>query len=102
MDAAMMDALSAAAEDLSARTDLRAVVLTGEGRSFCAGGDLGWMRAQMDAGRETRIAEAKRLAGMLMALDRLPVALIARVQGQALGGGAGLVSVADVAVAADH
>lgn len=100
MNAAMMSALAAAAADLAARPGVRAVVLTGEGASFCAGGDLGWMRAQTEADRATRMAEAHRLAEMLHVLDTLPLPLIARVQGPAYGGGVGLISVADVAVAA--
>ena len=100
MNAAMIAELAGAARALTARRDLRAVILAAEGRSFCAGGDLGWMREQMAADRATRMAEARRLAGMLGALDALPVPLVARVQGQAFGGGIGLISVSDVAVAA--
>ncbi|MFW5881805.1 MAG: enoyl-CoA hydratase-related protein, partial [Roseicyclus sp.] len=80
---------------------VRVVVLTGAGRSFSAGGDLGWMRAQMEADGETRAREARSLARMLGALDRMPRPLIGRVQGQAFGGGVGLISVCDVAVAAE-
>ena len=76
-------------------------VLTGTGASFCAGGDLGWMRAQMEADAETRAREARALAEMLGALDTLPKPLIGRVQGQAFGGGLGLMSVCDVAVGVD-
>ena len=100
MNAAMIAELTAAAQDLAARPGLRAVVLAAEGPSFCAGGDLGWMRDQMAADRATRMAEARRLAGMLGALDTLPLPLIARVEGAAYGGGIGLISVADIAVAA--
>ena len=100
MDAAMIDELRTAADTLTAQAGLRAAVLVAEGPSFCAGGDLGWMRAQMHADRETRMAEARRLAEMLGALDALPVPLIARIEGQAYGGGIGLISVADVALAA--
>ena len=100
MNAAMIAELTRAAAELSARQGLRAVVLAAEGRSFCAGGDLGWMREQMQADRPTRMAEARRLADMLGALDALALPLIARVQGQAFGGGIGLISVADVAIVA--
>lgn len=95
----LMDALAAAAE-AAAVSDSRVVVLTGSGASFCAGGDLQWMRAQMTASRAERMAEARRLAGMLDTLNRMPKPLIARVQGQAFGGGVGLMAVSDVAVAA--
>ena len=97
LDAATMDALAA----FAAAPEARVVVLTGAGASFCAGGDLGWMRAQFDASDEGRRREARRLADMLRALNEMPVPLVGRVNGAAFGGGAGLVSVCDVAVAAD-
>lgn len=95
LDAATIDALAAAARALDRDAAVRVVVLAGTGASFCAGGDLGWMRAQADATREDRLAEARRLAGMLGTLDRLSKPLIARVQGPAYGGGLGLMAVAD-------
>ena len=101
MDAAMIAELTEVAERLGRDPAVRVVVLTGTGRSFCAGGDLGWMRAQMAADAETRAREARALAGMLGALDRMPKPLIGRVQGQAFGGGVGLMSVCDVAVGVD-
>lgn len=101
MSAAMMDDLHAAAQRLGRDPAVRVVVLTGAGESFCAGGDLEWMRAQMEADGPQRAREARRLAEMLGALNTLPKPLIGRVQGQAFGGGLGLISVCDVAVAAD-
>ena len=98
LSAAMMDALAEAALTLGTDPAVRVVVLTGAGESFCAGGDLDWMRAQMAADDATRAAEARRLAGMLRALNELPKPLIGRVQGQAFGGGVGLMSVCDVAI----
>ncbi len=77
------------------------MVLTGEGDSFCAGADLAWMRAQASAGRDERIAEARKLALALRALNELPKPLIGRINGQAFGGGLGLMSVCDVSVAVD-
>ncbi|MFN0115457.1 MAG: crotonase/enoyl-CoA hydratase family protein [Paracoccaceae bacterium] len=79
----------------------RAVILAAEGESFCAGGDLAWMQAQIAADRATRIAEATKLAAMFQALNTMPAPLIARVQGDAFGGGIGLIAVADTAIAAD-
>ncbi|MEX3016289.1 crotonase/enoyl-CoA hydratase family protein [Gymnodinialimonas hymeniacidonis] len=102
MDAAMIAELTLAAGRLGRDPAVRVVVLTGEGKSFCAGGDLGWMKAQMGADAETRAREARALAEMLGALDAMPKPLIGRVQGQAFGGGVGLMSVCDVAVGADH
>ncbi len=77
----------------------RAVILSGAGDIFCAGGDLRWMQEQMQADRDTRMAEAKRLAYMLQALNRLPVPLIGQVQGGAFGGGVGMMSVCDIVIA---
>ncbi|RAP41495.1 enoyl-CoA hydratase [Rhodovulum viride] len=94
----LIAALTGAAEALGADPAVRAVVLTGAGESFCAGGDLGWMKEQMQADAATRAAEARKLAGMLRALNEMPKPLIGRVQGQAFGGGIGLISVCDVAI----
>ncbi len=77
----------------------RAVVLRGEGEAFCAGADLNWMRGMADYGREENVADSRALAQMFRALDELPMPLLARVQGAAIGGGCGLVAVADIAVA---
>jgi len=98
MSARMIVELREAAAELAADDAVRVVVLTGAGQSFCAGGDLAWMTAQMEADAATRGAEAGKLADMLGALNRLPKPLIGRVQGQAFGGGIGLISVCDVAV----
>ncbi|MGB8624223.1 MAG: crotonase/enoyl-CoA hydratase family protein [Paracoccaceae bacterium] len=94
----LMLALTDAARTLGEDPGVRVVVLTGAGRSFCAGGDLAWMREQMEAGLEVRARAARTLAGMLFALNTLPKPLIGRVQGQAFGGGIGMMSVCDVAV----
>mgnify|MGYP005809945519 CR=1 FL=1 len=100
-DPALVRSLGDWASAASADAALRAVVLAGEGRVFCAGGDLASMAAAIEASREDNLAEAARLAGTLDALDRLPVPLICRVQGAALAGGMGLAAVSDVVVAAD-
>ncbi|MCU4654626.1 crotonase/enoyl-CoA hydratase family protein [Roseibacterium sp. SDUM158016] len=101
MNAAMIAELTEAAGRLGRDPAVRVVVLTGTGRSFSAGGDLAWMQAQMKADAATRAREARSLAEMLGALDRMPKPLIGRVQGQAFGGGVGLISVCDVAVGAE-
>ena len=97
----MVAELHAAADRLAADDAVRVVVLTGAGRSFCAGGDLAWMREQFEASREQRIAEARTIAGMLGALNELPKPLIGRINGQAYGGGMGMISVCDVCVAVE-
>ena len=101
MDPALMGALEDAAARLAEDAAARVVVLAAEGKAFSAGADLGWMREQLDADRETRVREAMRLARMFRALDALPKPLIGRVHGDAFGGGLGLVSVCDVAVGAE-
>lgn len=98
LNALMISELSQAATQLAADVAVRVVVLTGAGRSFCAGADLGWMRAQMDASADQRAGEARKLADMLGALNSLPKPLIGRLQGQAFGGGIGMACVCDVAV----
>ncbi|WP_138422862.1 crotonase/enoyl-CoA hydratase family protein [Maritimibacter alexandrii] len=102
LSATMIRELTEAAQALGADDGVRVVVLTGAGKSFCAGGDLGWMRDQFAADPETRFIEARKLALMLKALNEMPKPLIGRVQGQAFGGGIGMCSVCDVAIAADH
>ncbi|MHA1528318.1 MAG: crotonase/enoyl-CoA hydratase family protein [Alphaproteobacteria bacterium] len=99
LNAEMIAEVTEAAAELASDATIRAVILTGAGTSFCAGGDLAWMREQTTASRAGRIAEATRLALMLKALNELPKPLIGRVQGQAFGGGMGLMSVCDVTIA---
>lgn len=101
MSAQMIAELTQAATDLGADDGVRVVVLTGAGKSFCAGGDLSWMAAQRDMDPATRSAEAAKLAAMLGALNTLPKPLIGRVQGNAFGGGVGMASVCDVAIGID-
>ncbi|RBI75255.1 crotonase/enoyl-CoA hydratase family protein [Roseovarius sp. TE539] len=102
MSARMIAELHAAALDLGADEAVRVVVLAARGKTFCAGGDLSWMRDQLDAAAQTREAESAKLAHMLHALNTLPKPLIGRLQGNAFGGGVGLASVCDVAIGADH
>ncbi|TPE53264.1 enoyl-CoA hydratase-related protein [Amaricoccus solimangrovi] len=101
MSAEMIGELTEAATMLGGDAGVRAVVLASSGPSFCAGGDLEWMRTQQAADRAGKMAEAGRLSAMLAALNALPKPLIARVQGNAFGGGIGLIAVADVAIAAE-
>jgi methylglutaconyl-CoA hydratase len=80
---------------------IRGVVLTGEGPSFCAGGDLRWMQSSLDWSREQNSADAEALADMFELAWSLPKPLIGRINGAAMGGGVGLVACCDIAVAAD-
>ncbi|MBA3687263.1 MAG: enoyl-CoA hydratase/isomerase family protein [Chloroflexi bacterium] len=78
---------------------LRAVVLAGEGKAFCAGADIEWQRASIGLSMEENEADAGRLQEMLVAIDECPVPVIAAVHGAALGGGMALCCVADITVA---
>ncbi|HEV2593198.1 MAG TPA: enoyl-CoA hydratase-related protein [Gaiellaceae bacterium] len=95
-DAALIAELTDAFADVG---DARAVILSGEGRSFSAGADVEWMRSSVDLSYEENVADALRLRAMLDAIDSCPAPVIARVQGHALGGGCGLVACSDIAIA---
>jgi len=99
-DEEVVAALTAAAREAASNSAVRAVVLSGRGKTFCAGADLAWMSKAIAYTREENRRDAEELARMLETLDTLPVPLIGRVQGAALGGGAGLVAVCDIAIAA--
>ena len=87
-------------EAFLAAGEAHAVVLAGDGPSFCAGADVDWMRSSIDLSYEENVADALRLRALLDAIHGCPVPVVARVHGHALGGGAGLVACADVAIAA--
>lgn len=82
-------------------TGARVAVLAGAGKAFCAGADLTWMTKMIGCSREENERDALEMAAMFNALDTLPIPLIGRVHGAALGGGAGLAAVCDIVVAAD-
>jgi enoyl-CoA hydratase/carnithine racemase len=96
-DAALIAELTAAFADVA---DARAVVLAGEGETFCAGADIDWQRSAIDLTFEENVEDALRLYEMCETIDRCPAPVVARIQGYALGGGSGLAACADVAVAA--
>ncbi|MCO4848714.1 MAG: crotonase/enoyl-CoA hydratase family protein [Yoonia sp.] len=98
MSAQMISDLTDAAQGIAANADIRIVVLGANGPSFCAGGDLNWMRDQMAADRATRRAGATALAQMLGSLNTLPQPVIGRIHGNAFGGGIGLACICDVAI----
>ena len=95
-DAALIEELAKAFVDVGT---VRAVVLAGEGQSFCAGADIDWMRSSVDLSYEENVADATALRRMLDAIDACPAPVVAVVQGHAVGGGLGLVACADVAIA---
>jgi methylglutaconyl-CoA hydratase len=81
-------------------SSLRAAVISGNGPTFCAGADLTWMAKMAGYSHEDNLHDAHAAAAMFAVIDALPIPVIAQVHGAALGGGAGLVAVADIAVAA--
>ena len=100
-DAALIGDLRTAFATLAREspTQLRAVVLAGDGPSFCAGADLDWMRAATSLDTEGNEQDAMAMADMFEAIDTCPVPVVARVHGVALGGGMGLLAVSDVVIA---
>ena len=96
-DAALIRELTQAFADVG---DARAVVLAGDGPSFCAGADVEWQRSSIDLSYEENVEDATRLLRMLQTVDGCPAPVVMRVHGYALGGGSGLVACADAAVAA--
>jgi len=97
-DEILIAELTAALEQLDGDRAVRAVVLTGAGKSFCAGADLNWMNRTAAYSRAQNLTDAKALARMLFTLNRLSKPTIARAHGAVFGGGVGLVACCDIAV----
>lgn len=97
-DDTLIAALAKTLGSLDADPAVRAVVLAGAGPAFCAGADLNWMRRMAGYGYEQNLEDARALAGMLKALDRMSKPTIARVHGAAFAGGVGLVAACDIAI----
>jgi len=100
-DETLIAELTAWAHTASGRDAPRVAVLGGAGKVFSAGADLSWMAKTVEYTHEENLRDAEALAAMLDALDRLPVPLVGRVHGAALGGGLGLAAVCDIVIAAD-
>lgn len=94
-DAALITELAEAFVDVGTS---RAVVLAGDGSSFCAGADVEWMRASADLGLDENVADANALRRMFEAIDTCPAPVVSVVHGHALGGGVGLVACSDVVI----
>lgn len=94
-------ALTAAATEAAEDHTLRAIVLAGNGKTFCAGADIGWMSKAIAYTHRENLSDAEDLARMLERLDTLRVPVIGRIHGAALGGGVGLAAVCDIVIAAD-
>ena len=99
---ALIAELTAALRMLDGDDGVRAVVLAGAGKSFCAGADLNWMKKMATYDHASNVADAGALAAMLQTLAGLSKPTVARVHGAAMGGGAGLVACCDIAIAAQE
>lgn len=97
-DDILIGELTIALRDLALNAEVRVVVLSSTGKSFCAGADLNWMRQAAGYSREENLLDARALAELLRTLNELPKPTIARVQGPAYGGGVGLIAACDIAV----
>jgi len=93
--------IAGAFAEVGKRDDVRVVVLGGEGKSFCAGADVNWMKKMVGYSFEENVADAMGLSSMLRTIYECPLPTIARVQGAALGGGVGLIAACDMAVAVE-
>ncbi|MDQ2809717.1 MAG: enoyl-CoA hydratase-related protein [Chloroflexota bacterium] len=98
-NAALIANLEHSFTDLGRDPAVRIIVLAGAGPSFCAGADVNWMQQSLTYTEAQNLADARRLATMLQAIDECPKPVVALVQGAALGGGAGLIAVADLVIA---
>lgn len=99
-DEAMIGELDAVFAELAADAGVRVIVLSGEGRHFSAGADLGWMQRAAAASEDWNRQDARRFAAMLDRIASVPQPTVARVQGAAMGGGVGLACACDIALAA--
>jgi methylglutaconyl-CoA hydratase len=98
---AMIAELTDAFRTLGADSGLRAIVLGGHGKAFCAGADLAWMRSMADYDWDENRADAQKLADMLWTIYACPLPVVGRIHGDCYAGGVGLAAVCDVLVAAD-
>jgi methylglutaconyl-CoA hydratase len=101
-NAEVIGELHRAFDALGSDSAVRAIVLSGHGKTFCGGADINWMRASLDLSRDENVADAQRMSDMFRAIDRCPKPVIAKIHGAALGGGAGLAAVCDVAIASEE
>src|SRR5713101_2843056 len=96
---AELTAWAAQAREQAARREIRVVVIGGAGKTFCAGADVTWMSKTVHYTEDENLRDATAMSRMFAALDALPVPVVGRIQGAALGGGAGLAAVCDIVVA---
>ena len=101
LNADLIAELFDAVEDLASDDKVRIVILTGAGKSFCAGGDFNWFASNVEKSRAERVEQSATLAHLLRRLDTLQKPLIGRINGPAYGGGVGMISVCDYTIGAE-
>ena len=99
MSETLMKELTSCFEELSKDTSVRAIILTGKGKSFCAGADLNWMKSMANYSKEENIKDSRLLVSLYDSIYNCPKPVIGRVNGHAFGGGLGLFAVCDIAIA---
>lgn len=97
----VIDRICTIFDEIERDETLSTVVLTGEGKSFCAGADLNWMKSMISYSQEENVADSQKLAEMFKKIDTCPLPVIGKVNGHALGGGVGLLAVCDYVLASD-
>ena len=100
-DEKMVEELTLAFTGVRKNKNARVLIITGAGKSFCAGADLNWMKRMGEFSKEMNVEDAKKLSAMFQALEDIEIPTIARVNGAALGGGAGLACACDFAIAGE-
>lgn len=95
----VMDDLAKAFTQEAIRSEVKAIVLRGEGPTFCAGGDLNWMNKAVDFSYEDNLQDTRKLAHMFATLNECPKPVVGAIHGAAIGGGVGLVSICDIVIA---
>ena len=101
-NAVMISEMTQAFKHINSRDDLRVVVVTGEGKAFCAGADLKWMKGVMAYSYEENLQDSQNLSDMFAEMANCPLPTIARVDGPAIGGGTGMVAVNDIVIASPN
>jgi len=101
MSVSMMTEITNAFSEIERNKEIRAVVISGTGKSFCAGADLKWMQSNLDKTREQRVAESKRLSVLLSAVDQSSKLVIAALNGSSFAGGVGLMCACDIVISVD-
>ncbi len=98
----MISEMTEVFKHINSRDDLRVVVVTGEGKAFCAGADLKWMKGVLDYTYEENLQDSQNLSDMFAEMANCPLPTIARVDGPAIGGGTGMVAVNDIVIASEN